>query len=126
VVAIAAGVSHSLALKSDGTVVGWGNNSSGEATPPASLNDVTAIAAGNGYSLALKSDGTVVGWGNDYIGQATPPAGLSDVVAIAAGDSHSLALKSDGTVVAGATMAGQATPWGLSDVAISAGASQPG
>src|SRR4051812_22825410 len=56
-----------------GSVVGWGDNSYGQASPPAGLTGVIAIAAGQVHSLALKSDGTVVGWGwNDY-GQASPP-----------------------------------------------------
>ena len=101
VTAIAAGRDYGLALKSDGTVVGWGGP-----TIPAGLTGVTAIAAGNVHSLALKSDGTVVGWGPG----ANIPAGLSGVTAIAAGYDQSLALKSDGTVVAwGNNQAGQVT-----------------
>jgi hypothetical protein len=113
VVAIAAGRDHSLALKSDGTVVAWGNNTSGQSTVPGGLNGVLAIAAGFDHSLALKSDGTTVAWGQIDIGfgnfvTATVPGGLNGVVAIAAGGSHSLALKSDGTVVAwGAGQPGQ-------------------
>jgi hypothetical protein len=91
-VAIAAGGQHSLALKSDGTVAGWGYDYYGQVTPPAGLSGVAAIAAGVGHSLALKSDGTVVGWGDNMSGQATPPEWLTGVVAIAAGWKHSLAL----------------------------------
>ena len=43
-VAIAAGHSHSLAIKRDGSVVGWGDNGYGEATPPEG-NDFIAISA---------------------------------------------------------------------------------
>ena len=53
VVAIAAGDSHSLALKSDGTVVAWGYNGEGQTTVPAGLSNVVAIAAGGYHSLAL-------------------------------------------------------------------------
>ncbi len=115
---IAAGLAHALHLTGAGTVVAWGDDYYGQASPPAGLSGVTAIAAGGYHSLALKSDGTVVAWGDDYFGQASPPAGLSGVTAIAAGDSASLALKSDGTVVGwGRDIEGQATPpAGLSDV----------
>ena len=120
-VAISAGYSHSLALQSDGTVVGWGDF---EATPPTGLTGVVAIGAGWYHSLALKNDGTVVGWGYDPYGAATSPTGLTGVVAIATGFYHSLALKSDGTVVAwGDNTHGQTNvPTGLTGVvAISAG-----
>src|SRR5258708_1619242 len=50
--AIAAGGNHSLALKSDGTVVGWGYNDYGQSTVPANLTGVIAIAAGDAHSLA--------------------------------------------------------------------------
>jgi alpha-tubulin suppressor-like RCC1 family protein len=103
---IIAGPFHSLALKSDGTVVAWGYNLTGESTVPSGLSEVIAIAAGLHHSLALKSDGTVVAWGSNSFGQSTIPSGLSGVTAIAAGLAHSLALKSDGTVVA----------WGCGDV----------
>jgi Regulator of chromosome condensation (RCC1) repeat len=88
-----AGTYHSLALKSDGTVVAWGNNSLGQLNVPAGLTGVVDIAAGSGHSLALKGDGTVVAWGNNFDGQSNVPAGLTNVVDVDAGDFHSLALK---------------------------------
>jgi len=67
VVAVAAGGwGHSLALKSDGTVVAWGYSGDGQTNVPSGLSNVVAIAAGLNDSLALKSDGTVVGWGGMY------------------------------------------------------------
>ncbi len=92
IVAIAAGNQHSLALKSDGTVVAWGYDYYGESTVPAGLTNVVAIAAGGSHSLALKRDGTVVAWGGNTAGQSTVPADLTNVVAIAGGDYYSLAL----------------------------------
>jgi alpha-tubulin suppressor-like RCC1 family protein len=90
IVAIAAGYWHSLALKSDGTVWAWGDNTYGE--------------LGNGTFA-----GTAIYSNTDYLlgtGIATPaqvlgPNGtgaLTGIVAIAAGCYHNLALKSDGTV----------------------------
>ena len=119
--AISAGAYHSLAIKSDGSLIGWGNNDHGRADVP-SGNDYTAISAGGCHSLALKSDGSVVGWGFDNQGQATPPSG-NDYTAIAAGGYHSLALKSDGSLVGwGENFYDQINvPAGNDFVAISAG-----
>jgi alpha-tubulin suppressor-like RCC1 family protein len=121
--AIAVGNSHSLALKVDGTLLSWGNNSAGQlginspigsqVSPVSVVNatDIIAIAAGDSHSLALKSDGTLLSWGNDFDGQLgngavlgnqflpVPVANATNIVAIAAGKKHSLALKSDGTLL---------------------------
>ena len=75
------------------SIVGWGWNDSGQATPPDG-NNFIAIAAGGAHSLALKSDGSIVTWG----GQTKVPDG-NNFIAIAAGKGHSLALKSDGSIV---------------------------
>jgi alpha-tubulin suppressor-like RCC1 family protein len=121
IAAVAAGDYFSLALKTDGTVWAWGENSRGElgigsttstikATQITGLSDVRAISASNQTGLALRSDGTVWSWGDNSHGQlgsgavgglrTTPAqiAGLSSVTAIAAGYLHSLALRADGTV----------------------------
>jgi alpha-tubulin suppressor-like RCC1 family protein len=128
VTAVAAGNHHSLALRSDGTVVAWGDNSHGQLgngtispssgatpVPVPGLSNVVAIAVGDGdFSLALRRDGTVVAWGDNSRGElgdgavnstgctciASPVqvSGLSHVVAIAAGNSLSMALLGDGTV----------------------------
>ncbi len=87
---LAVGESHALALRSDGMVMAWGHNESGEVgdgttddkTTPVevpNLSGVTAIGAGvgstgngstdGGWSMALKSDGTVWGWGDNTDGE---------------------------------------------------------
>ncbi len=123
-VAIAAGYRHGLDLQRDGTVIGFGDDSSGQATPPADLHGVVAVDAGWDWSLALKNDGTVVAWGDNSFSEAMPPPGLSNVVAISAGGVHGLVLKNDGTISGwGFNSVGEASsPAGLSNVvAVSAG-----
>jgi len=57
VVAIAAGDRHSVALKGDGSVVGWGiTNISGLTTVPVGLPPIITIAAGSDSTLALVRD----------------------------------------------------------------------
>jgi len=119
---VSGGLTHSVAVKSDGTVIAWGSNSNGEqgdgtttdrTTPVAvlGLTGVVAVAAGHYHTVALKSDGTVMAWGENIDGQLgdgtntnrTSPvavSGLTGVVAVTAGFYHTVALKSDGTVVA--------------------------
>jgi alpha-tubulin suppressor-like RCC1 family protein len=118
--AIAAGWYHDLALKPDGTVVAWGDNSHNQLDLPPDLTDVVAIAGGQYHSLALKSNGSVVVWGS----MVQPPAVVTNVTSIDAGSDHCLALRSDGTVVAWGGSYGDAGAilGGLTDaVAISAG-----
>ena len=117
VVAAAAGLAHSLALKSNGMVVGWGGGqtndpgtlNSGQSIVPPGLSNVVAVSAGFVHSLALRNNGTIIAWGagltNDPAstydhGQSIVPPGLSNVAAIAAAYMHNLALRSNGTVVA--------------------------
>jgi alpha-tubulin suppressor-like RCC1 family protein len=110
------GAGHYLALKSDGTVFGWGINgykgiatgspttnspytSSGIVTISGQvLTNVKAIAAGPFFSLVLKNDGTVVAWGDNGAHQTDVPGGLSNVVAIAAGDNYCLAITTNRAV----------------------------
>jgi alpha-tubulin suppressor-like RCC1 family protein len=117
---VAAGNGFSLAVRPDGTVWAWGDNSSGSlgdgtsthrATPVqvSGLTNVKAVAAGMSHSLALRADGTVWAWGfnqHGQLGDGTTTAryspvqvpGLTDIIAVSAGHSHSLALRNDGTM----------------------------
>ncbi|MFG2112084.1 Ig-like domain repeat protein [Streptomyces sp. NPDC048718] len=137
VTAFTAGGEFSLALTSDGRVLAWGYNRSGQLgegtntryhpTPVETLipagTTITAIAAGStgNHSLALTSDGRVLAWGynsegslgtGDFISSRTPvqtllPAGTHAVL-IAAGGVHSMAVLSDGRLYAwGADYYGQ-------------------
>ncbi|MSU54080.1 MAG: hypothetical protein EXS41_11935, partial [Opitutaceae bacterium] len=115
---IVAGDTHALALKTDGSVVAWGNNVSGQISVPTDLgNDNVAVAAGGQISGVVRRDGAVRLWGSVLSGVTTPPAGLAGVTQLALGGTqstafyHALALKGDGTVVGwGDDSQGQATP----------------
>jgi alpha-tubulin suppressor-like RCC1 family protein/protocatechuate 3,4-dioxygenase beta subunit len=70
---VAAGDSHGLGIKSDGTLWGWGANTYGQAGnyysnvyPPLQIGGATnwtSITAGSYYSAALAADGTLWTWG---------------------------------------------------------------
>jgi M6 family metalloprotease-like protein len=62
--AIALGIYIYMQNYQTGGIVGWGDNSYGQATPPAD-NNFIAVAAGYYHGLALKSDGSIVGWGDN-------------------------------------------------------------
>jgi alpha-tubulin suppressor-like RCC1 family protein len=124
VVSVAAGDRHSLALKEDGTVWGFGDDTYGQTGTAtgivpgsavslprrvAGIQDVAAVTAGGNHSLALTRDGTVWAWGSNESGELgntgaplqahpSPVAGLSAAISVASGDQHSLALLADGTV----------------------------
>jgi len=108
IIAVDAGFNFGVALKSNGTVLAWGNDFYGQTEVPAGLTDVVAISTGTDHSLALKGDGTVVGWGANWYGETIPPSDLTDAVAVEAGFVYSLALKSDRTVVG----------WGLNNTGV--------
>jgi alpha-tubulin suppressor-like RCC1 family protein len=95
---VAAGTSHTVALKADGSVACWGRNDSGQCNVPAGLGTVSAVAAGFFHTVALESDGSVVCWGNNDWDQSSVPAGLGPVSAVAAREFHTVALKADGSV----------------------------
>ena len=99
--ALSAGDHHSLVLRANGTVVGWGGNDETQTSIPATVTNLIAVSAGFGHNLALRADGGVIAWGSNILNRTVVPASATNgVVAVAAGDFHSLALKSNGTVVA--------------------------
>src|SRR6185369_2948657 len=74
VIDVAAGSGNTVALKSDGSVVAWGNNDNGQTSvPPVAASGVIAIAVGYDHTVALKSDGSVVAWGGNWFGVTSVP-----------------------------------------------------
>ncbi|MCA9784048.1 MAG: T9SS type A sorting domain-containing protein [Candidatus Cloacimonetes bacterium] len=100
--------SHSLALRANGSVVGWGENLLGETGSPSPNSGFIEVSAGPHFSLALRSSGTVVAWGLNMQGDCNVPAPNSGFTAISAGYYFGLGLKQDGSVVGwGANGSGQ-------------------
>ena len=91
--------SHSIGIKSNGTVVAVGKNDHGQCDV-SNWDDIVAIAAGVNHSLGLKSDGIVVAASKTYDSATCLVSYWTDIVAISAGNYYSLGLKSDGTVLA--------------------------
>ncbi len=121
-IAVGQSIAHGLALRADGTVWAWGQNTAGRlgdgtltnrASPVqvAGLNNVVAIAAGYNASFAVKNDGTVWAWGSNAYGRLgdgtlidrlTPVRvlGIADAALVASGDvsGNSYAMRADGLV----------------------------
>lgn len=117
---------NGYALRTDGTVVAWGNNDTGQLgngwssrfsgggsavpVPVVGLTGITAIAAGGRTAFALKNDGTVWSWGEGPMGllgnggtqtETSAPVqvnGLTNAVSIATNGYTAYAVRGDGTM----------------------------
>jgi alpha-tubulin suppressor-like RCC1 family protein len=114
--AASAGESHSLGVRSNGSLWSWGNNTNGrlgDGTTTSSRSPVSVVggftdwcaaSAGTGHSLGVRTNGSLWAWGlntNGRLGDGTVTSRLSPVsvvgdftdwCAASAGGSHSLGL----------------------------------
>ncbi len=117
---ISGGSQHTAAIKADGTIWAWGQNTYGQLgdgtttnrRAPVQIgtsNNWQSVAAAQLHTLALKTDGTLWAWGNNGYGQlgdgtttdrSTPVqiGTANDWQSIAVGDQHSYAIKTNGTL----------------------------
>ncbi len=119
--AVAAGLFHSLGVKSDGVLWAWGTNTYGQlgdgtntirtlAVPvTTSPGDWLQVSQGSSHTVALRSDGTLWAWGDNASGQLgdgtntdrTAPVRIGTEVSwvsVTAGTAHTVGLKSNGTL----------------------------
>jgi alpha-tubulin suppressor-like RCC1 family protein len=102
---VSMGWSHSLALKFDGTLLGFGENRFGGLGPDAHEECFAPVpimhgiaftdCGGRMHSYAVKFDGSLINIRGLKVGTETI---LTDTVSVSAGMLHSLAVKSDGTL----------------------------
>jgi alpha-tubulin suppressor-like RCC1 family protein len=119
------GLSH--AIKSDGTLWGWGQNGNGQlglgnTTDYSSPKQVGALTTwstmskGTYFTIAIKTDGTMWSWGYNYyknlgLGDTTNRSSPVQIgngttwVSCASGQQHTIAVKTDGTLWAWGTNA---------------------
>lgn len=117
---ISAGSSHTLALKTNGTLWGWGwnfaaqvgNGTTVDVLVPTQIavgSTFKAIGTGAYFSHAIKTDGTLWGWGDNSFGQIgdgtnnfyTTPTQIGTAnnwKSIDGGDSYAIAIKANGTM----------------------------
>ena len=117
-----AGGFHTAAIKTDGTLWIWGNNTSGSlgnasttnvSTPVTTFaggNNWKQVSAGNLHTAAIKTDGTLWTWGSGDSGRlgnavttnvSTPVttfAGGTNWKQVSCGNNHMAAIKTDGTL----------------------------
>ena len=100
---IAVGAYHTVALKTDGTVlatkcIGPANTDFGQCNV-GHWRNVVAVAAAEHHTVGLTADGKVFATGDNSYGQCDTDS-WSEIIAVSAGDTHTVGLRADGSVVA--------------------------
>jgi alpha-tubulin suppressor-like RCC1 family protein len=117
---ISAGSTHTLAIKTNGSLWAWGNNVSGQLGDGSNVDKImpilvdsasnwVSISAGASHSIAIKTDGTLWAWGanwNGQIGDGTNTNRSSPVqigtatnwASVSAGVLYTIAKKTDGSL----------------------------
>ena len=96
IVALAAGVVHTLALREDGSLIRWGHAAE---LPPPGTSNLTSIAAGSFHSMGIRTDGSLWIWSPGQAVMNYPPS-ATNLIKVSAGNIHVMALRADGRVFA--------------------------
>ena len=111
---VSAGIIHTCAVQTGGTVVCWGDKGGGKATPPS--GSFKQVSAGTNHTCGVQTGGSVVCWGSTAaaglpsFGQETPPSG--SFTQVSAGFAHTCAVQTGGTVVCWGSIGGRTPPSG--------------
>lgn len=121
-VQIAAGATHSMGIKADGTLWAWGANEAGQlgignqtnqSIPKqvGTANNWQNVSAGLQHTVAIKTNGTLWAWGSNANGRlgngvtsavaTTQPVQIGTATnwkSVEAGEGHTIALKTNGTL----------------------------
>ncbi|MDH5720563.1 MAG: DUF4215 domain-containing protein [Spirochaetia bacterium] len=105
---VSAGFTHTVAVKTDGTLWAWGKNDNGQLGDGTTTNSLVPKFIGDGYSkvstfdrftAAVKTDGTLWAWGRTTGSYAPLKIGTDTNWAfVSAGNEHTLAMKTDGSL----------------------------
>lgn len=91
---VSVGYAHGCAVRLDGTLICWGLNTYGQATPPPGTFE--QVAAGANHTCAVDAAGALTCWGDNTYGQSSPPQGQYRQVT--AGGYHSCAISTGGAL----------------------------
>jgi len=88
---ISAGGYHNCGVKTDNTVVCWGRNDYGQATPPPGAH-FTEVAAGQMHTCGIKTDRSIACWGYNLYGEVGKAPATGTWKQITSGLGHSCAI----------------------------------
>ena len=104
---VSAGLDHTCAVSADGSVVCWGDDDEGQASPPG--GEFLTVSAGEEHTCGILTDRSVVCWGRDHQGQSSAPSGR--FVSVSAGWEDTCGVRTDGSLECW----GRVTTFGLDD-----------
>ena len=96
---ISAGGEIPVAIRDNGTLVSWGDNSSFQMFDTPDGSDFIQVSAGGHHLVALRESGNIISWGHNGLNQVSNTPEGSDFIQVSAGTWFSTALKHDGTLV---------------------------
>ncbi|MEI8194353.1 MAG: PEP-CTERM sorting domain-containing protein, partial [Phycisphaerae bacterium] len=88
--AVSAGHGFAIAIRDDGTLVGFGNNNLGQINVPSGT--FSEIACGYSFSVGLRTDGTLVEWGDWAYGLHSVPSGQYESISAGAWANNAYAI----------------------------------